>query len=127
MRLKDCKHLFDAGIAMSEKARLKLNFMNNAFPLEQTLLHLKTFKTVQLLRLRYAKIDLIDGSNKIDAMSNNVLKAMRTSYDQKYDVSFSNLYKHLNGSLDILEDVLQTELAGIKARKTLIEKGGIKR
>jgi hypothetical protein len=31
----------------------------------------------------------------------------------------------MNSSLDILEDTLNTELAGLKAKKTLIEKGGI--
>ena len=121
------KHLFDASLAMSETSMLKLNFLGNAFPVEQTLFHLKNFKTIYLLRLRYANIDAIDGSNKTDAMSNNILKAMRLSYDQKYDVAFSNLYKYLNSSLDILEDVINTELAGLKARKTLIEKGGIKK
>ena len=121
------KHLFDAGISMNERALLKLNFMGNAFPVEQTLLHLKNFKAVYLLRKRYSEINDVDGSNKIDAMSNNILKGMKLSYDQKYDVAYMNLYKYLNSSLDILEDALNTELAGIRAKRTLIEKGGIKR
>ena len=112
---------------MNERAALKLNFMSNAFPAEQTLFHLKNFKAVYLLRKRYAEIDDIDGSNKIDAMSNNILKGMKLSYDQKYDVAYMNLYKYLNSSLDILEDALNTELAGLRAKRTLIEKGGIKR
>ena len=99
--------------------------MQNAFPLEQTLFHLKNFKTIYELRLRYEKIELSDGKDKTEAMSNNILKGMKTSYDQKYDVSFMNLYKYLNSSLDILQDTVNTELAGIKARKTLLEKGGI--
>lgn len=122
---EDCKHLFDASLAMGEKTRLKLYFMQNAFPLEQTLFHLKNFKTIYELRLRYEKIELSEGKDKTDAMSNNILKGMKTSYDQKYDVSFMNLYKYLNSSLDILQDTVNTELAGIKARKTLLEKGGI--
>ena len=123
----EMKHLFDAGLSMNERASLKLNFMNNVFPVEQTLLHLKNFKAVYLLRKRYSEIDDEDGSNKIDAMSNNILKGMKLGYDQKYDVAYINLYKYLNSSLDILEDALNTELAGIRAKRTLIEKGGIKR
>lgn len=122
---QESKHLFDASLAMGETARMKLNFLGNICPVEQTLFHLKNFKTIYLLRHRYSTIDAIDGSNKVDAMSNNILKAMKLSYDQKYDVSFMNLYKYMNSSLDILEDVLNTELAGLKARRTLIEKGGI--
>ena len=87
---------------------------------------LKNFKTIYLLRLRYAEIESADSSNKINAMSNNILKGMQTSYEQKYDVSFGNLYKYINSSLDILEDVLNTELAGLRAKRTLVEKGGIK-
>ena len=124
---EDCKHLFDASLAMGEKANLKINFLQNAFPLEQTLFHLKNYKTIQLLRLRYAGIEPSDGKDKIEALNNNILKGMKISYDQKYDVAFANLYKYLNSSLDILEDTVNTELAGIKARRTLIEKGGIQK
>lgn len=119
------KHLFDASLAMGETSKMKLAFLGNTCPVEQTLFHLKNFKTIYQLRLRYSTIDAIDGSNKVDAMSNNILKAMKLSYDQKYDVAFMNLYKYMNSSLDILEDVLNTELAGLRARRTLIEKGGI--
>ncbi len=122
---ENSKHLFDASLAMSEKASLKMNFLGNAFPVEQTLFHLKNFKAVYLLRLRYAKIELSDGADKVAALNNNILKGMKISYDQKYDVAFTNLYKYLNSSLDILEDAINTELAGLKARRTLIEKGGI--
>lgn len=122
---EELRHLFDAGVFMGELSRLKLNFMSNSFPVEQTLFHLKNFKTIYLLRLRYATTETVDGSNKLDAMSNNVLKGLRNSYNQKYDVAFANLYKYMNSSLDILEDTLNTELAGLKAKKTLIEKGGI--
>lgn len=122
---KDSKHLFDASLAMSEKSKTKLHFMENTFPVEQSMLHLKNFKTVYLLRLRYSTIDTTDGKDKTNAMSDNILKGMKISYEQKYDVAYTNLYKYLNSSLDILEDVLNTELAGLKARRTLIEKGGI--
>ena len=124
---ENCKHLFDASLAMGEKASLKLNFLENTFPLEQTLYHLKTFKTIQELRLRYAGIDPSTGKDRTESLSNNILKGMKTSYNQKYDVAFTNLYKYLNSSLDILEDTINTELAGMKARRTLIEKGGIKK
>lgn len=119
------KHLFDASVAMSEHNKLKLNFMENAFPVDQTLLHLKNFNTIYQLRLRYAKIQMEEERNKINAMNNNILKGMQASYDQKYDVAYTNLYKYMNSSLDILEDVTNTELAGLKARRTLVEKGGI--
>lgn len=119
------KHLFDASVAMSEHNKLKMNFMENAFPLDQTLFHLKNFNTIYQLRLRYAQIEMEEERNKINAMNNNILKGMQASYDQKYDVAYTNLYKYMNSSLDILEDVTNTELAGLKARKTLIEKGGI--
>lgn len=124
---QNSKHLYDASLAMSEMTKMKMCFMRNACPVEQTLLHLKSFKTIYELRLRYAQIEAEDGSNKINAMSNNILKGMKLSYDQKYDIAFTNLYKYMNSSLDILEDVLNTDLAGLRARATLIEKGGIKK
>ena len=121
------KHLFDSSIAMEEKSKQKLCFLENAFPVEQTLFHLKNFNTIYQLRLRYASIDDSDGKDNIESMSNRILKGMKIGYDQKYDVAFAALYKYLNSSLDILEDTINTELAGLKARRTLLEKGGIKK
>lgn len=123
----DCVHLYDASLAMSEHAMRKICFLENAFPVEQTLFHLKNFKTIYLLRLRYANIEPSDGKDKIESMSNNVLTALKDSYDQKYDVAFTALYKYLNSSLEILDDALNTELAGLKARRTIIEKGAFKK
>ena len=124
---ENSKHLFDASLAMGETASMKLCFLENAFPVDQTLLHLKSFKTIYMLRLRYAGIKAESEKDKINALSNNILLGMKNSYDQKYDVSFANLYKYLNSSLDILEDTINTELAGLKARRTLIEKGWTKK
>lgn len=121
------KHLFDSCISMNERTKLKMNFLANVCPVEQTLLHLKNFNTVYQLRLRYAKIDTAKESNKINAMNNRILRALQEGYDLKYDTAFRDLYKYLNSSLDILEDVINTDLAGLKARRTLIEKGGIKK
>ena len=123
----DCKHLFDSSLAMEEKSKLKLCFLENAFPVEQTLFHLKNFNTIYQLRLRYSTIEESNGKDNIESMSNRILKGMKIGYDQKYDVAFTHLYKYLNSSLDILEDTVNTELAGLKARRTLIEKGGIQR
>lgn len=121
------KHLFDSGVAMGEKTKLKLNFLANVCPVEQTLLHLKNFNAVYKLRLRYSEIDTEKESNKIYAMSNNILRALQEGYDMKYDTAYADLYKYLNSSLDILEDVVNTDLAGLRAKRTLIEKGGIKK
>ena len=78
------------------------------------------------LRLRYAKIEKVDGSTKEGQMNNNILEGMRITYDKKYDIAYENLLRYLKSSTDVLDDTLKTWLVEIKSKQTLIERNGIK-
>ena len=119
------RHLMDSALRNEVIGSNKLHFSLNTFSLESTLYHLKNFSAVQELRLRYAEIEKLENNEIVDSTSNNILNGIRTMYDKKYDLAYTNLYKYLNGSLNILEDCLKTLSTSTKSRETLIRKDGL--
>ena len=119
------RHLMDSALRNEVISTNKLHFSLNTFSLESTLYHLKNFNAVQELRLRYAEIEKLEDNEMVDSTSNNILNGFRDMYDKKYDLAYNNLYKYLNGSLNILKDCLRTMEASTKSRETLIRKDGL--
>ncbi len=119
-------HLLDSAIRNQIIRTSKLDFYSNIFNAEETIAHLKQFKAMYELRLRYAKIEKVDGSTKEGQMNNNILEGMRITYSKKYDIAYENLLRYLKSSTDVLDDTLKTWLVEIKSKQTLIERKGIK-
>ena len=119
------RHLMDSALRNEVISTNKLHFSLNTFSLESTLYHLKNFNAVQELRLRYAEIEKLENNEMVDSTSNNILNGVRDMYDKKYDLAYINLYKYLNGSLNILKDCLRTMEASTKSKETLIRKDGL--
>lgn len=120
------KHLLDSAIRNQVTRTMKLDYFSTIFNAEQTIEHLKQFKAIYELRLRYANIEKIDGNTKSNQMNNNILEGMRIVYDKKYDIAYENLFRYLKSSIDVLDDTLKTWLIEIKSKQTLIERKGIK-
>ena len=119
------RHLMDSALRNEVISTNKLHFSLNTFSLESTLYHLKNFNAIQELRLRYAEIEKLENNEMVDSTSNNILNGVRGMYDKKYDLAYINLYKYLNGSLNILKDCLRTMEASTKSKETLIRKDGL--
>ena len=119
-------HLLDSAIRNQIIRTSKLDFYSNIFNAEETIAHLKQFKAMYELRLRYANIEKVDGSTREGQMNNNILEGMRITYSKKYDIAYENLLRYLKSSTDVLDDTLKTWLVEIKSKQTLIERKGIK-
>ena len=118
------RHLIDAGLRGEVGGSLKLSYCINMFSLESTLYHMKDFKVAKELRTRYETEEMMADGTRDGSISDRILQGMRETYDKKYDTSYINLYKYLNSSVDILEDVLNTLLTGMRAKEILLKKGG---
>ena len=119
-------HLLDSAVRNQIIRTSKLDFYSNIFNAEETIAHLKQFKAMYELRLRYANIEKVDGSTREGQMNNNILEGMRITYSKKYDIAYENLLRYLKSSTDVLDDTLKTWLVEIKSKQTLIERKGIK-
>jgi hypothetical protein len=118
------RHLIDAGLRGEVTGSLKLSFCINNFSLESTLYHMKDFKVAKELRTRYEMEEMMKDGTHDGAISDRMLEGMRNTYDKKYDTAYINLYKYLNSSVDVLEDVLNTLILGVRAKEILLKKGG---
>ena len=122
---EETRHLMDSALRNEIVSSNKLHFSINTFSLENTLYHLKNFNAVQEMRIRYANIQRVEDNTRADSLSNKILKSNRDVYDKKYDLAYINLYKYLNGSLNILEDCMRTMETNMKSKETLIRKDGL--
>lgn len=121
------KHLLDLSVKSEINRDMKLKYFSNNFDAEGSMKHLKQFKAVYELRLRYAKIkNNDDPKSRADQMSNNILKSMSITYDKKYDKAYESLYRYLKSSNVILEDSLTSATQSIRAKQTLIDTKGVK-
>lgn len=123
----DRKHLLDLAVKSEIHKDMKMRYFSNNFDAEGSMKHLKQFKSIYELRLRYSKISKSDSSNsKLEQASNNILDGLSRAYDLKYDKAYENLYRYLKSSNVILEDSLNTAAQAIKAKQTLIDLKGVK-
>ena len=118
------RHLIDAALRGEVTGSLKLSFCINTFSIESTLYHMKDFKVAKQLRTRYEEEEMMKDGTVDGSVSDRILQGMRETYDKKYDTSYINLYKYLNSSVDVLDDVLRTLMMGVRAKEILIKKGG---
>lgn len=122
----ETKHLIDASIRAEILKNLKADYFNNIFNAEESIKHIKQFKATYVLRRRYYSSDKIENSNKISQLSNNYLLSSQKTYDIKYDIAYENLFRYLESSNNILDDLLQNYIQEIKAKQIIIERRGIK-
>ena len=124
---KDKKHLLDLSVGAQINRDMKLNYFSNNFDAEGSIVHLKQFKAVYELRLRYANINKNDSPvSRADQMSNNMLKSLNLTYSIKYDQAYESLYRYLKSSNTILEDSLASASQSMRAKQTLIDTKGVK-
>lgn len=103
----DAKHLLDTAVRQGIIKAMKFQYYNMMFNAEETIKQLKQLKAMQELRLRYAKIEEVEGNTKTNQTNNNVLKASKLIYDKKYEIAYENLYRYLDSSNRVLDDALQ--------------------
>lgn len=121
-----CKHLLDISIKNENMANLKLSFLENSFNISNTLRHTKAFTVSYELRKRYTTIQYSNGKSKTNAASDNLLKSVNAKYEIQFRTTFENLFRYLNSSLTITDDIFKTIMQDTLSKQTLIKKGGKK-
>lgn len=124
---KGNEHLLDVGFRTELMSDLKLRFMRRMCPVDQSMMMFANFKVVTELRKKYARMTYLDTDKREDNMSDALLSASKELYSDKYDKSFTELYRYLKGSVELSKDVLQEALGSYKAKQTIAEKGGFEK
>lgn len=124
---KGNEHLIDIGFRTEVMSDLKLSFMRNMCPVDQSMLMFGSFKAVTELRKKYARMTYLETDKREDNMSDALLTASKELYSERYDKTFTELYRYLKGSVELTKDVLQEQLGSYKAKQTIAEKGGFEK
>lgn len=120
------QHLFDLSLKNVRVSNVKLNYLENSFNINQTVLHTQSFLAIYEMRKKYVNIKMLDSSSKENSESNHVLKSLKIDYDVKYDKAYFNLFRYVNSSLKITSDVMNNTIQGYQTKGLLIKKGGLK-
>lgn len=119
----NCRHLHDtivrSQIQRLQKARLFKKLANA----DQTLVHMRAWNAAEKERERYYQEAYGDSENFIDSESNALLRQARSDYDASYKLSLYNMYKYLDSSVKLTEDILDHTLVEAKAKAKLIKEG----
>lgn len=118
------RHLLDSALRSENMSNVKLDFYNNNFNFNQTLAHLKNFISMYELRKKYESIPYAKNTDKSASLSNNVLKACRNDYSLKYDKTYENLFRYMDSSLVITDNVVSDLITNVLTKGILTEKGG---
>ena len=124
--LNHSKHLLDSSVKNENVAALRTEFFKNVFSIKDTAVHLRSFMVSHELRKRYTNINYSKGKSVANSMSDAVLQKLNAQYELQYRKNFENLFRYLESSLKVTEDILRLYVQDGLNKSTIIKKGGIK-
>ena len=124
--LNHSKHLVDSSVKNENVAALRTEFFKNVFSIKDTAVHLRSFMVSHELRKRYTNINYSKGKSVANSMSDAVLQKLNAQYELQYRKNFENLFRYLESSLKVTEDILRLYVQDGLNKSTIIKKGGIK-
>ena len=120
------KHLFDSSIKSEDVSNLKTDFFANVFNIKESLTHIRSFYLSNDLRTRYTDISYSKGGSMANSISDITLTTSNSKYEVQYRKSFENVFRYLESSLKITEDILRIHVQDRSNKSTIIKKGGLR-
>lgn len=124
--LNHSKHLLDSSVKNENVAALRTEFFINVFTIRDTAIHIRSFYVSHELRKRYTNIKYSKGKSMANSMSDSILTKLHAQYELQYRRDFENLFRYLESSLKVTEDILRLYIQDGLSKSTIIKKGGIK-
>lgn len=114
------QHILDLAMRSQIHRQQKASFASKNFALDETIVKLRTFKMNTELMLRYIKTEDIDAyTSRETEDSFKILEACMINYNSKYNSCYADLYKYLNSSTIISDNVLQLMSQEVKIKQYL--------
>lgn len=120
---KNLEHCRDF-IIKSQMARKQKNMMmKKTHNADETLMHLRAWQAAAQQRKRYYEEQYGDSGTFTESHSNALLRAQRRKYDEAYKDATYNMYKYLNSSALLINDVLESTAKEGQAKGMLLKNG----
>ena len=117
------QHLHDTVIRSQLARKQKAKYFSKVANTEQTLLHMRNWNAAEKLRERYYGEAYGEADKFTNSEANAILRQNRSEYDANYKANLYNMYKYLDGSLKMTEDILDHTLLESKAKAKLMKDG----
>ena len=117
------EHLRD-GVVRSQIARnQKTRLFKKTHSVDNTLLHLRSWHAAEKQRERYYGEKYRDSGTYIESHSNSLLRQARSDYDKAYTSSLYDIYKYLNSSVILTNDILEMAIKEGQAKAMMLKAG----
>lgn len=117
------KHLHDtivrSQIQRAQKVRLSKKMANA----DLTMTHMRSWHVAEKERERYYTEAYSNADTFVNSESNALLRQARSDYDAAYKLALYNMYKYLDASVKLTEDILDHTLTEAKAKAKLMKDG----
>jgi len=117
------QHLNDTIVRSQVARKQKAKYFSKLTNTDQTLVHLRNWNASEKLRERYYGEAYGDSEKFTDSEANAILRQNRSEYDANYKGNLYNMYKYLDGSMKMTEDILDHTILESKAKAKLIKDG----
>ena len=120
---QNLEHLRDY-ICRSQVVRdQKSRFFKKTHNVDQTIMHMRTWHAAETERERYYSEQYGGSASYLDSEANAILRESRSIYDKQYAQSPYDMYKYLNSSVIMVNDILDMSLKEAKAKGALLKAG----
>ena len=119
----NCAHLHDTIIRSQIQRLQKARLFKKLANADQTVTHMRAWNAAEKERERYYEEAYGNSDNFVDSESNALLRQARSDYDAAYKLALYNMYKYLDASVKLTEDILDHSLTEAKAKAKLIKEG----
>lgn len=117
---KSKQHILDLTMRSQIYRQQKSSFASKNFAVDETITKLRAFKMSNDLMLRYIETDIKDTySSRNNEDASKILEACLINYNGKYNTSYMNLYKYLNSSTVLSDNVLQLMSQEVRMKQYL--------
>lgn len=117
------QHLHDTIIRSQIQRLQKARVFKKIANTDQTVTHMRAWHAAEKERERYYEEAYGNSDTFVNSESNALLRQARSDYDAAYKLSLYNMYKYLDSSVKVTEDILDHTLTEAKAKAKLIKEG----
>jgi len=116
-------HLHDTIIRSQIQRLQKARLFKKVANADLTVTHMRAWNVAAKARERYYTEAYGDSAEFVDSEANMLLRQARADYDAAYKLSLYNMYKYLDASVKLTEDILDHTLVEAKAKAKLVKEG----
>lgn len=114
------QHLLDFAIRTQIHRHAKMSYASKSFPVEESILNLRSLKLSTDLMIRYLEEEKKDANaSEYNNVSNAVLEACIVNYKAKYNNTLKSVHKYLNSSVELTDEIMQLSIQEIKSKQFL--------